>query len=60
MLYQENDCCLSKHSCFTIPLKLVASSDTPDSNLFSPTDNIWLEGKALFRDFQVDYKEKPG
>ena len=42
----------------SIPLKLVVSSDSPDSNLFSPTENIPLEGKALFRDFEMDHKEK--
>ena len=42
----------------TIPLKLVVSSESLDSNLFSPTENIPLEGKALFRDIEMDHKEK--
>ena len=42
----------------TTPLKLVVSSESPDSNLLSPTENIPLEGKALFRDFDMDRKEK--
>ena len=42
----------------TTPLKLVVSSDSPDSHLLSPTENIPLEGKALFRDIEMDHKEK--
>ena len=42
----------------TTPLKLVVSLDSPDSNLLSPTENIPLEGKALFRVFEMDHKEK--
>ena len=45
-------------STVTIPLKLVVSSDPPASNLSSPTDNIPWVGKALFRDFEMDHKEK--
>ena len=42
----------------TTPLKLVVPSDSPDSHLLSPTANIPLEGKSLFRDIHMDHKEK--
>ena len=42
----------------TLPLKLNVSSDTPASCWLSPTENLLLEGKTLFRDFEMDHKEK--
>ena len=42
----------------TTPLRLVVSSDSPDSNLLSPTENIPLEGNALFRDIDMDHKDQ--